>query len=67
MGAGLLERELPGCPGGRIGVGEWELFPARFTRGLLGLQTQAPALRYRITTSFRNFNLGFRVARTITP
>ena len=45
VGAGLLERELSRSAGGRLGVGERGLFPARFARRLLGQQPRGPALR----------------------
>ena len=45
VGAGLLERELPGSPGGRVGVAARRLFPARFARRLLDQRSLVHALR----------------------
>ena len=42
---GLLERELPGSPSGRNGVGTRGLFPARHARRLPGQRPRVPALR----------------------
>ena len=61
---------LCGCPDGRPGVGERGLWSAHVARWILVQHRPGylrSALRLRRVTGFRDGDLGFRIARTLTP